>query len=130
MPAHHGSGSAFHSAGHSNVGHAAFYESQDQKNEPQSVINERNRYKEGQHGSHQNLDSKDERSIANKLAAEENRGQHHKHGHHDYYAEGELSKMDPTKPASLHGHQPSKGAQVDRDLQQDDEKRLEEKGLK
>lgn len=41
----------------------------------------------------------DERSIANKLAAQEGSGQHsHPHNKHGYYAEGELSKMDPTKP--------------------------------
>lgn len=57
--------------------------------------------------------------------------------------------MDPTKPvcyalgfglmcldlanywqASLHGHEPSRGAKVDKELQEDDEKRLEEKGIK
>lgn len=36
-----------HGAAHSNVGHAALYEAQDQRNEPQSVINERNRYADG-----------------------------------------------------------------------------------
>lgn len=51
------SGNAYHGAGQSNVGHAAFYEAGDQRNEPRSVQNERDRYKEGQHGSHQNLDT-------------------------------------------------------------------------
>jgi hypothetical protein len=32
--------------------------------------------------------------------------------------------------ASLHGHKPSRGAELDRELQQDDEKRLREMGLK
>lgn len=48
---------AYHGAGQSNVGHAAFYEAGDQRNEPRSVLNERDRYKEGQHGSHQPFDS-------------------------------------------------------------------------
>lgn len=39
-----------HGAGHSNVGHGAFYESQDQKNEPQSVINQRQRYEDKKTG--------------------------------------------------------------------------------
>lgn len=55
MPAHHGSGSAYHGAGQSNVGHDGFYEAGDQRNEPRSVLNERDRYKEGRHGCHQNL---------------------------------------------------------------------------
>ena len=65
--------SAYHGAGQSSVGHPAFYEAGDQRNEPQSVINERERYKEGQPHSHKNLDSKDQRSIANKLASQENK---------------------------------------------------------
>lgn len=32
--------------------------------------------------------------------------------------------------AALHGHEPSKGAKIDRELQEDDEKRMHEKGLK
>jgi hypothetical protein len=42
---------AYHGAGQSSVGHAAFYEAGDQRNEPQSAINERQRYKEGKEGS-------------------------------------------------------------------------------
>lgn len=49
--------SAHHGAGMSNVGHGAFYEAGDQRNEPRSMANERERYKEGQHGSHHDLDS-------------------------------------------------------------------------
>lgn len=31
--------------------------------------------------------------------------------------------------ATLHSHEPSKGAKVDKELQEDDEQRLREKGL-
>lgn len=44
-------------AGLSNVGHGAIYEAGDQRNVPQSEINERERYEEGQHRSHKNIDS-------------------------------------------------------------------------
>lgn len=44
-------------AGLSNVGSRALYEAGDQRNEPQSVLNERAKFEEGQHRSHQNLDS-------------------------------------------------------------------------
>lgn len=62
---------AYHGAGQSSVGHAAFYEAGDQRNEPQSVINERERYKEG---------VSDRGNAVNE--------------------EAELSKSDPTKPVS------------------------------
>lgn len=93
--------SAFHGAGQSSVGHPAFYEAGDQRNEPQSVINERERYKEGVHGSHKNLDSKDERSIANKLASQEGKANPSHHHNNEYDPEAELSKQDPTKPVSF-----------------------------
>lgn len=90
-----------HGAGQSSVGHGAFYEAGDQRNEPQSVINERDRYKEGTQGSHKNLDSKDQRSIANKLASQEGKPHPDIHHNDDYKPEAELSKKDPTKPVSF-----------------------------
>ncbi|KAJ5101885.1 hypothetical protein NUU61_004107 [Penicillium alfredii] len=122
--------SAFHGAGQSSVGHAAFYEAGDQRNPPQAVLNERERYKEGVHGSHKNLDSKDERSIANKLASQEKKPNPSHHHNNEFNDEAELSKQDPTKPAKLHGNAPSKGAKIDAELQQEDEQRLREKGMK
>ena len=44
-------------AGQSSVGSRTLYEAGDQRNVPQSVINEQNRYAEGQKNSHKNLDS-------------------------------------------------------------------------
>lgn len=44
-------------AGQSSVGSRAIYEAGDQRNVPQSEINEQNRYAEGQKNSHKNLDS-------------------------------------------------------------------------
>lgn len=89
-----------HGAGQSSVGHAAFYEAGDQRNEPQSVINERERYNEGVPGKHQKLDSKDQRSIANKLASQERMPDPSHHHHNEYDPEAEQSKQDPTKPVS------------------------------
>lgn len=111
---------AYHGAGQSSVGHAAFYEDGDQRNEPQSVIKERERYKEGKFNTSDDVN------------------------------EAELIKSDPTKPVSyflsalfaqqfsdmsclqalLHGNKPSKGAEIDRDLQMEDEQRLREKDIK
>ncbi|KAJ5246616.1 hypothetical protein N7468_001599 [Penicillium chermesinum] len=118
------------SAGQSSVGAPQFYEAGDQRNEPMSVLNERERYKEGTTHSHQNLDSKDQRSIANKLASQERKPESDHHHNGVYNPEAELSKQDATKPAKLHGNQPSKGAQIDAELQAEDEQRLREKGIK
>ncbi|EAW13163.1 uncharacterized protein ACLA_016090 [Aspergillus clavatus NRRL 1] len=120
------SGSSYSGAGQSSVGQPSIYEAGDQRNEPQSVINERERYNEGQRGSHKNLDSKDERSIANKLAAQEK----HSGVSSNYQPEAALSKRDPTAPATRHGHEPSKGAKIDKELQEEDDQRLREKGIK
>lgn len=38
------------------------------------------------------------------------------------------SKHDPTQPAINHGNNPSKGAQIDKELMQDDELRMKQKG--
>lgn len=94
--------STSHGAGQSSVGHPAFYEAGDQRNEPQSLLNERERYKEGTHGSHKNLDSKDQRSIANKLASQEGKPNPEHHHNNQFDPEAELSKQDPTKPVRYH----------------------------
>ncbi|CAK4033767.1 Hypothetical predicted protein [Lecanosticta acicola] len=112
-------------SGTSNVGNSSVYEAGDQRNVPQSEINERERYKEGQPNSHKALDSKDERSIANKLGREEKRlGE----------SEGEKSqealesKKDSTLPAINHGNAPSKGAKIDQELKEEEAEILKQKG--
>lgn len=92
--------SGMHGAGQSNVGHAPLYEAGDQRNVPQSVANDRERHNEGKEGSHKNLDSKDQRSIANKLASQGNKANPSHHHNDDFNPEAELSKNDPTKPVS------------------------------
>ncbi|KAE8133439.1 hypothetical protein BDV38DRAFT_286770 [Aspergillus pseudotamarii] len=118
------------SAGQSSVGNRSLYEAGDQRNQPQSILNEQDRYNEGQKHSHKNLDSKDNRSIANKLAAREQQPDPSHHHNDDIDPEAEISKKDSTKPAKLHGNEPSKGAKIDQELQEEDEQRLREKGIK
>ncbi|KAF7593301.1 hypothetical protein BBP40_011680 [Aspergillus hancockii] len=118
------------SAGQSSVGNRSLYEAGDQRNVPQSEINERQRYAEGEKHSHKNLDSKDERSIANKLAAREKQPDPSHHHNNDVDPEAAVSQKNPTLPAKLHGNEPSKGAKIDRELQEEDEQRLREKGVK
>ncbi|KAF4765146.1 hypothetical protein N7455_004626 [Penicillium solitum] len=116
-------------SGHSSVGNPSIYEAGDQRNAPVSELQERARYAEGMPHSHKNLDSKDGRSIANKLASQENKSDPSKH-RNEYDAEAELSKQDPTKPARSHGNAPSKGAKIDAELKAEDEQRLQDKGIK
>ncbi|KAJ6139746.1 hypothetical protein N7471_006232 [Penicillium samsonianum] len=117
-------------SGQSNVGNRSIYEAGDQRNAPVSELQERARYAEGMPHSHKNLDSKDGRSIANKLASQENKPDSGQHHNNEYDAEAELSKQDPTKPARSHGNAPSKGAKIDAELKAEDEQRLREKGIK
>ncbi|KAH6651910.1 hypothetical protein BKA67DRAFT_647863 [Truncatella angustata] len=107
----------------SNVGNAQVYEAGDQRNPPKSELNKATPYEEGKENSHQATDSKDERSIANRLAAEERK----KDGDDDT-PEVKALKEDPTAPARLHGNEPSKGAKIDAEIQAEEEEYLKRKG--
>ncbi|KAK8160854.1 hypothetical protein IWX90DRAFT_438668 [Phyllosticta citrichinensis] len=111
----------------SNVGSHNIYEDGDQRNYKQSEINEMNeaqRFKEGQANSHLSLDSKDERSIANKLAREEHR---HKESEPKDFEKVQL-EHDARLPAASHGNNPSKGAKIDQELREEDEAAASHKG--
>lgn len=43
---------------------------------------------------------------------------------------GDPYNGDPTYPAKQHGNRPSRGAEIDKELKEDDELRLKEKGIK
>jgi len=83
-------------SGNSSVGQSGVYEAGDQRNYKDSELKAAQEpYQEGKENSHKNLDSKDERSIANKLAAEErNKGPSDDR-------ETAASKKDPTLPVRL-----------------------------
>ena len=115
-------------SGNSNVGNSQVYEAGDQRTVPDSVIEEmkkENRFHEGKENSHLANDSKDERSIKNKLEREEKR---EKEGDNGLSREEELSKQDATAPARLHGNEPSKGAKIDQQLREEEEEELRRKG--
>ncbi|KAJ5042399.1 uncharacterized protein L3040_004948 [Drepanopeziza brunnea f. sp. 'multigermtubi'] len=114
-------------SGISNVGQASVYEDGDQKNVPKSQIEQEkkdNRFHEGKENSHKALDSKDERSIANKLAREEKRQAEEE----EESEETKALKKDPTLPAKMHGNEPSKGAKIDAQIQKEEEEELKRKG--
>lgn len=88
-------------SGTSNVGNSQVYEAGDQRNVPRSDIEQEkkdNRFHEGKEHSHKANDSKDESTIAHKLAREEKR---EKEGDQDTPEVAALKK-DPTAPAKLH----------------------------
>ncbi|KAL8833173.1 MAG: hypothetical protein Q9170_004430 [Blastenia crenularia] len=116
-------------SGTSSVGGRGVYEAGDQRNVKDSEINEAkqaDRYHEGQPNSHLANDSKDERSIANKLAREEKREKESE----QVSQEARDSQIDPTLPAKKHGNEPSKGAKIDAEIQQEEEEMLKKKGIK
>jgi len=82
------------------------------------------RYHEGKENSHDPLDSKDQRSIANKLAAAE----HDDEKPDAKSKETKLTQKDATLPAKAHGNEPSRGAQIDQELREEEEEELKRKG--
>ncbi|KAI9649629.1 hypothetical protein NHQ30_002210 [Ciborinia camelliae] len=82
------------------------------------------RFHEGKENSHLALDSKDERSIANKLAREEQR----ENEPEEMSKEERAAKKDATLPAKMHGNEPSRGATIDQQLRDEEEAELKRKG--
>ncbi|RSL73221.1 hypothetical protein CEP54_000543 [Fusarium duplospermum] len=111
-------------SGQSNVGNRGVYEAGDQRNAPESERDTHERFNEGVENSHLSLDSKDERSIANRLAAEEQQ----KREEPNDDIETQRLKKDPTLPARAHGNEPSRGAKIDAQLQAEEEEELKRKG--
>ncbi|KAF6229199.1 hypothetical protein HO133_007315 [Letharia lupina] len=111
-------------SGTSSVGGRGVYEAGDQRNSKDSETNVADRYHEGQPNSHKANDSKDERSIANKLAREGKR----QHEPEEISKEAAEYQKDPTLPAKNHGNEPSKGAKIDAEIQQEEEEMLKKKG--
>ncbi|KAK5121715.1 hypothetical protein LTR85_004590 [Meristemomyces frigidus] len=134
-------------SGTSNVGGRGVYEAGDQRNYKDSEIKDAERYKEGQPNSHLANDStdnelEDERTIANKLAREEKR----QNEPEPESEETKQSKKDSTLPvrepsligvaganiniwqATMHGNEPSKGAKIDQELEDEEAEILKKKG--
>ncbi|KAH7411059.1 hypothetical protein BKA64DRAFT_372693 [Cadophora sp. MPI-SDFR-AT-0126] len=114
-------------SGTSNVGNSQVYEDGDQKNVPQSELEQEkkdSRFHEGKENSHKANDSKDERTIANKLAREEQR----ENEEEEESEETRALKKDPTLPAKMHGNDPSRGAKIDAQIQAEEEEELRRKG--
>ncbi|TGJ84649.1 hypothetical protein E0Z10_g4122 [Xylaria hypoxylon] len=111
-------------SGYSKVGTSGVYEAGDQRNYKDSELPRPERFEEGVENSHKPNDSKDERTIANRLANEERKLNRDEQDDPETAA----SKKDPTLPAKLHGNEPSKGAKVDASIQDEEEEYLKRKG--
>ncbi|KIW01960.1 uncharacterized protein PV09_06797 [Verruconis gallopava] len=110
----------------SKVGNSQVYEAGDQRNYKNEELNESDRYNEGKENSHKLNDSKDERSIANKLAA----AQKFQDQDEPKSLEKQRLDKDATLPARAHGNEPSKGAKIDQELREEEEAELARKGKK
>ncbi|KAJ4301716.1 hypothetical protein N0V90_003809 [Kalmusia sp. IMI 367209] len=116
-------------SGNSNVGTSGVYEAGDQRNYKDSEIQAakaENRFHEGKENSHLANDSKDERSIANKLEREAKR----ENEPEPMDEQSRLSQIDATLPAREHGNEPSKGAKIDQQIREEEEEELRRKGKK
>ncbi|PGH16510.1 hypothetical protein AJ80_05195 [Polytolypa hystricis UAMH7299] len=102
-------------AGNSNVGTRSLHEDGDQRNSPREELRAERRNREHP-------------------PASSGRGSVHLREQQDRIhprrlSDDDLSKIDPTAPAKMHGNKPSRGAVVDADLKREDEERLRQKGI-
>ena len=75
----------------------------------------------------------DERSIANRLANEEKKEKKDEESTSNRKTKTEEQKIgedDPTAPAKLHGNEPSKGAKIDKELQDEEAALIAKKDAK
>jgi len=116
-------------SGNSNVGTSQVYEAGDQRNEPES--HKGGSFGEGQRNAHLGNDSKDERTIANRLAAagpqNDTSNSTDNPAGKSKDAETRASQIDPTAPAKMHGNDPSRGAKIDKELQDEEAELLAKK---
>ncbi|KAL9022496.1 MAG: hypothetical protein Q9185_000403 [Variospora sp. 1 TL-2023] len=107
-------------SGTSNVGGRGVYEAGDQRNVKDSDIKQADRYKEGQPNSH----------LANDSSTHIHAGSLREKEPEPISQEARDSQADPTLPAKKHGNEPSKGAKIDAEIQQEEEEMLKKKGIK
>ncbi|TBU26821.1 hypothetical protein BD311DRAFT_697805 [Dichomitus squalens] len=110
----------------SSVGNPQIYEDGDQRTSSADQREEMQRQKDqlatGQKNAHRIDDPKDDRNL--QIRAKQERVE-------ERQAEREESQKtvkDPLEPATRQGHEPSRGAQMDAELQHEDEEMLKKKG--
>ncbi|UZJ55069.1 hypothetical protein CBS101457_004389 [Exobasidium rhododendri] len=80
-------------------------------------------HEQGVENSHQNLDAKDQKSIANKL------DQASKQEKRQEKAEEAANKKPPTQAARDNGNEPSRGAKIDEQIELEEAAELRKKGI-
>ncbi|KDQ20067.1 hypothetical protein BOTBODRAFT_41312 [Botryobasidium botryosum FD-172 SS1] len=99
----------------SSVGNSQVYETSGEKG---TSDNAPTRLEAGQANAHNQLDSKDDRSLGNRVAQTKKSEKE----------EESKTVTDPLAPAQEHGNKPSRGAQVDAELQAEEEEHLKRTG--
>ncbi|KAF9492192.1 hypothetical protein BDN71DRAFT_1451861 [Pleurotus eryngii] len=98
----------------SKVGNPQVYNDGDQRT--------RKRCEAGKPNAHNDLDSKDNRTLSNRQASAEKIAQVEEANPNPREID------DPLKPARSHGNEPSRGAKIDAQIQQEEEEELSRKG--
>ncbi|KAJ4001897.1 hypothetical protein F5050DRAFT_1802739 [Lentinula boryana] len=106
----------------SNVGNSQIYNDNEQRTHKSSELDQRERYEFAPENAHNDLDPKDERSLGNRLASAQ------EHGLDNTSNKTKNTVTDPLAPAQMHGNEPSRGAQIDAELQREEEELLKNKG--
>jgi len=83
---------------------------------------ELNKFNQGKDNAHAPFDIKDDRSLANRAAAAELREKAE-----DLAAEDANAKP-PTAAATDHGNKPSRGAEIDEEIEKEEEEEMKKKG--
>ncbi|KAI4117034.1 MAG: hypothetical protein LQ345_002659 [Seirophora villosa] len=122
-------------SGMSSVGGSGVYEAGDQRNVKDSEVKHADRYKEGQPNSHVAIDSSTQvyaggRTLNREQTRTRGEGKDLKLLLGVICKEARDSQIDPTLPAKKHGNEPSKGAKIDAEIQQEEEEMLKKKGIK
>ncbi|KAI0694876.1 hypothetical protein BC835DRAFT_1415169 [Cytidiella melzeri] len=105
----------------SSTGTAQTHVAGDQRNAPKGS-DAPARYEAGQTNAHDIHDPKDSLKLNDRAKIEQ------KQEAEEDERVRERANRDPTAPAKEHGNRPSRGAEIDKQLQEEDELRLQEKG--
>ncbi|KAI0673891.1 hypothetical protein C8Q78DRAFT_1151963 [Trametes maxima] len=108
---------------HSNVGNPQVYEDGDQKNASSNRAEGSDLGEQGQRNAHNIFDPRDSRNLG--VRAQQER-QEEREAEREERAR---TVDDPLEPAKRHGNEPSRGAQIDAELQREDEENIKKKGL-
>ncbi|KAH7886343.1 hypothetical protein F5I97DRAFT_1928193 [Phlebopus sp. FC_14] len=107
----------------SKVGNPQIYEAKEQRTSKHTDHNPPKKHDKGQEHPYIDIDSKDERSIGDAIAAA------HKYSRMNESTNPSADpRVDPLGPATAHGNKPSRGAKVDAEIMAEEEEEVRNKG--